>query len=72
MTEAERNRSGKVVSKPTERVVSAFFVFRATNRDIPDQAIPKRAAKTKISKVPSIPEAMFTPRAKPITRIIAT
>jgi hypothetical protein len=43
ITNAERNSNGKVVCKPTERVVSAFFVFRATNRDIPDQAIPNGA-----------------------------
>jgi len=47
-------------------------VFRATNKDMPDQAIPKRAAKMKITIAPKIPEAMFTPKTKPITRIIAT
>jgi len=47
-------------------------VFRATNKDMPDQAIPNRAASKKIIKTPKMPEAMFTPKAKPITNIMAT
>ena len=72
ITDAERNNNGKVVSNPTERVVSAFFVFRATNRDIPDHAIPNKAAKMKITIAPKTPEAMFTPKTRPISNIIAT
>ncbi len=48
ITDADRNNSGNVVNRPTESVVSAFFVFKATNKDIPDQAIPNRAAKQKL------------------------
>ena len=72
ITDAERNKSGKVVSNPTDRVVSAFFVFRATNKDMPDQAIPNKAASTKIRSTPTMPEAIFTPKARPITNIIET
>jgi hypothetical protein len=72
ITDADKNSNGKVVNNPTESVVSAFFVFRATNKDIPDQAIPNMAAKMKITIAPNIPEAMFTPKAKPITNIMAT
>ena len=57
ITEAERKRSGNVVSSPTERVVSAFLVFNATNREIPDQAIPNKAAKTKSVIIPKMPAA---------------
>jgi hypothetical protein len=39
---------------------------------MPDQAIPNKAAKTKITNTPRIPEAMFTPKTSPITSIIAT
>ena len=39
---------------------------------MPDQAIPNKAAKMKITIAPTIPEAMFTPKAKPITNIMAT
>ena len=72
ITDADRNSSGKVVSNPTERVVSAFLVFKATNKDMPDQAIPNKAAKMKITIAPKTPEAMFTPKTKPIASIIAT
>lgn len=72
ITDADRNSSGKVVNNPTERVVSAFFVFKATNKDIPDQAIPNKAAKMKIIMVPAMPEAMFTPKTKPMASIMAT
>jgi hypothetical protein len=72
ITDADRNNRGKVVSNPTERVVSAFFVFRATNKDMPDQAIPNNAANMKIIKTPKMPEAIVTPKAVPMTNIIAT
>ncbi len=72
ITHADKNSNGKVVNRPTDSVVSAFFVFRATNKDTPDQAIPNRASKMKITIAPTIPEAMFTPKAKPIPNIMTT
>ena len=47
ITDADKNSSGNVADRPTESVVSVFFVFRATNKDRPDQAISNRAAKMK-------------------------
>jgi len=72
ITDAERNSSGNVVNRPTESVVSAFFVFRATNKDMPDQAIPNKAARRKIIMAPAMPEAIFTPKTRPMASIMAT
>jgi hypothetical protein len=72
MTLAERKSSGKVVSSPTERVVWLLLVVRATNSDIPDQAIPNAVAMMRIRSTPGNPEAILTPSPKPITSIIRT
>jgi len=71
-TAAERNSNGKVVSNPTESVVCELFVLSATKSETPDQTNPKAADMKRIKSAPGMPEAMFTPNASPINRMMIT
>ena len=64
-------RSGKTKRLPTADTVSAFLVFRPTASKSPDQASPKKARVTKMSKSPPMPVAILRPSSNASPIIIA-
>ncbi len=72
MTAVDRNSSGKVVSSPTDRVVSVLLVRRPTNNEMPDQAMPKAMASRSMITMPRTPVAMLTPTIKAKAMMMAT
>jgi len=64
------NNNGKVRNAAIPKTVSLFFVLSPKARDIPDQAIPKKAMMTSMSRYPGIPVSAEAPNTNARPKII--
>ena len=66
-----RNKSGNVMNPPIANTVSELLVFIPIASEIPDQASPKNAIITKMSRIPITPVFTKAPKAYANPNIMA-